>query len=166
MSPERGSFLLPATQIQGFFSRWLVLPFPNHFAHPDIHLPLRLTRQAELAGLLRRAVAGLRTVIERREFEIPASVRAATAKFRTEADPLRAFIEDRVRADEDRAVARQEVYLTYTSWAVVNGFHPMSASRFYESIQMVFVDLIPHPVLTGRRKSGERVFRGIRLADN
>jgi P4 family phage/plasmid primase-like protien len=152
-----------ADTTDGFFSRWLILPFPNRFdASPDITLPRRLTRPAELQGLLRRAVDGLRMVLDRRELVAPPSVRAATAKFRIEADPLRSYIDERIEGVPRNIVGRQEVYQDYVAWAVNNGFQSMSTTRFYESLTHLLAELIPHETGQIRRNNG-RYYRGIRL---
>lgn len=107
---------------------------------------------------------GLRNVLERRRFVIPPSVQAATAKFRTEADPLRSFIEDHIEGAPRQSLARQEVYHTYAAWAANNGFQPLSASRFYESLMHLLAELIPHEVAQRRRADG-RYITGIKLTN-
>lgn len=154
---------LPRTSdtTEGFFSRWLVLPFPNTFLHPNPALPKILTRQAELQGLLVRAVKGLHDVLERRAFAIPRSVQTATDIFRTEADPIRAFTEERLVATDPIhgvLIDRHEIYLGYVAWATANGFQPMSAARFYESLLMSS----EIPIHTVRKSSG-RYLRGIKF---
>lgn len=115
--------------------------FPAGVADPT--LIDRLTSQANLQGLLRSAVGGLQQVMRRGSFAIPASVSSATERFKTEADPMRGFIGERiepVHVNNSPFVARTDVYNGYTTWAAVNGFHQMSASRFYESFVAAATD--------------------------
>ena len=104
----------------------------------------------------------LRIVLERRELTPPPSVQAATAKFRTEADPLRSYIEERIEGKARHRVARQEIYQDYAAWAVNNGFQAMSTVRFYESLTHLLAELIPHETGQVRRNDG-RYYVGIRL---
>lgn len=164
------AYLLPRTAdtTEGFFSRWVVVPFTGFFPAgvADTTLIGRLTSQANLQGLLRMAVGGLQGVMRRQQFALPSSVARATERFKAEADPLRGFIGERVkcvRESDARPVPRTDVYAAYTTWAVVNGFHQMSASRFYESFVAAVVGGSRH----GFRDvtlNGTRVYRGIKMA--
>jgi len=109
----------------------------------------RLTAQGNLQGLLRMAVGGLQQVMQRGKFSLPPSVVNATERFKLEADPLRAFIEERCRAQHANNASfnpRMEFYVAYTSWASANGFHQMSAARFYESFIAAVTDGQEYPV--------------------
>jgi len=136
--------------------------FPAGVANPLIID--RLTRQGSLQGLLRGAVGGLQQVMRRGRFTLPPSVTTATERFRNEADPLRAFMEDRVsfhREYEGAFTARADVYGAYTAWAVLNGFHQMSAARFYESFVAGSIDMA-YPI-TPHMRNGVRGYRGITI---
>lgn len=153
-----------ADTTEGFFSRWVVVPFTAFFpagvASPDlIHV---LSRQSELQGLLRASVSGLRNVMRRGSFSLPPSVVRATDKFKREADPMRGFIDERMRFDEKAWSARTDLYLAYTTWCSLSGFSPMSNQRFYESFTAAAVDMSQHPIVHTKRK-GVYGFRGIEL---
>lgn len=96
---------------------------------------------------------------------MPASVTDATRKFKMEADPLRGFIEERIefRHENDSTFTpRTDVYTGYTSWAVINGFHQMSAQRFYESFMAAAVDTTKYPLRMVTVK-GVQGYRGMQL---
>lgn len=136
---------------EGFFSRWVVIPFTAFFPAgvADPTLIDRLTRPRVLQGLLRTAVGGLQQVMRRGTFTIPASVQEATDKFKMEADPLRGFISERIVSRPPTNAPftpRTDIYTAYTTWAAINGFHTMSASRFYESFVAAVVDTCEYPV--------------------
>lgn len=149
---------------EGFFSRWVVVPFSAFFPAgvADPTLIGRLTGSVELRGLLRAAVGGLQQVMRRGRFTIPASVGAATDRFKAEADPMRGFIEDRVRFDTHAYTPRGDLYNAYTGWAAGNGFQPMSAQRFYESFTAAATDVSNTPVRM-RRLRDRREYLGITL---
>jgi len=128
-----------------------VVPFSAFFpaGRADPTLIDRLTRENELQGLLRSAVGGLQSVLRRGAFDIPPSVRSATDRFKTEADPLRGFISERCAGRHPHNapfVPRTEFYNAYTAWAVLNGFHQMSAARFYESFTAALIDTMDNPL--------------------
>lgn len=154
-----------ADTTEGFFSRWVVIPFTAFFPAgvADPSLITRLTRPEELQGLLRMAVGGLQQVMQRGRFVQPKSVAAATRKFRDDADPLRSFIKDNVSFDDDRAFTnRTEIYSAYAAWCVMNGFRAMSAQRFYESFDMAVTSLTDNPVECKTRR-GYQGYKGVSL---
>jgi putative DNA primase/helicase len=143
-----------------------VVPFSAFFpaGKADPTLIDRLTSQRELQGLLRAAVGGLQQVMRRGSFTMPASVTDATHRFKMEADPMRGFIEERIEFvnDERTFTPRTDVYTGYTSWAVINGFHQMSAQRFYESFVAAAVDTTQYPLRVSTLH-GAQGYRGLRL---
>ncbi len=154
-----------ADTTEGFFSRWVVVPFPAFFpaGAADPTLIDRLTHPAALQGLLRSAVGGLQAVMRRGHFAIPASVAAATERFKQEADPLRGFMEERMRFVHEVFTPRTPIYMAYTSWASVNGFHTMSAQRFYEQLISVATDMSNGIPIRTTARSGTKGFVGIEL---
>lgn len=152
---------------EGFFSRWVVVPFTAFFpaGRADPGLIDRLTSQANLQGLLRGAVGGLQQVMRRGAFAMPPSVTDATRKFKMEADPMRGFLDERVRSrhpNDPVWTPRTDVYMAYTTWASVNGFHQMSAQRFYEGFMAAAIDTYAHPISDVIRQ-GVRGYKGIEL---
>jgi phage/plasmid-associated DNA primase len=129
-------------------------------ADPD--LIDRLTALRPLQGLLRSAVGGLQAVMRRGAFATPDSIRVATERFKIEADPMRGFIGERIEgrhANNAPFVPRTDVYNEYTTWAALNGFHQMSASRFYESFTAAVIDMGIN--IHARTIHGVSGFRGI-----
>ncbi len=101
--------------------------------------------------------------MRRGRFSLPASVEAATERFRNEADPMRAFMEDRVsyrHEGEHAFTARADVYSAYVAWAVLNGFQQMSAARFYESFSAAATDVSQYP-MSAVIIQGVRGYKGI-----
>lgn len=143
------------------------MPFSAFFpaGRADVSLVHRLTSQGNLQGLLRSAVGGLQQVMRRGEFALPRSVVSATRKFKMESDPLRGFLQERVtshHSNDPHWVPRADIYNAYTTWSAMNGFHQMSAQRFYESFMAAAVDTLSNPVGAAGRK-GIRGIKGISL---
>jgi putative DNA primase/helicase len=148
---------------EGFFSRWVVIPFTAFFpaGKADPNLIGTLTSPANLQGLLRASVGGLQSVMRRGGFTMPASVVKATDRFRREADPMQGFIEERVQHDAEAFIARTDLYTAYTAWAGVNGFHSMSAGRFYEAFTAAALTAELRPRITAL--DGVRGYRNISI---
>jgi len=143
------------------------VPFSAFFpaGRADPRLIDRLTRPEELQGLLRAAVGGLQQVMRRGSFALPPSVVSATDRFKMEADPMRGFIEERIEFHSERAHAftpRTDVYMAYTAWTGMNGFHQMSAQRFYEGFTAAAVDVSEYP-LSGVTLRGVRGYKGVSI---
>lgn len=98
-------------------------------------------------------------MLRRGAFTMPASVVKATERFRREADPMQGFIEERVRNEPEVFTPRTELYTAYTAWAGVNGFHSMSAGRFYEAFTAAALTAELRPRIT--TNGGVRGYRGI-----
>jgi phage/plasmid-associated DNA primase len=82
-----------------------------------------------------------------------------------EADPMRGFIEERVvfhHENNSAFAGRTEIYNAYVGWAAVNGFHQMSAQRFYESFLTAAVDTSTFPVVPVTR-DGFKGYRGVEI---
>ena len=150
-----------ADTTEGFFSRWVVVPFTAFFPAgvADPTLIDRLTRPRVLQGLLRTAVGGLQTVMRRGAFSTPESVRVATQRFREEADPIRGFMRECITAGTE-FIERSAVYNAYVLWASTNGFMQMSATRFYESFTAACASEYP---FMPAYLHGVKGYRGIQL---
>jgi len=144
-----------------------VVPFSAFFpaGRADPTLIDRLTAPEQLQGLLRAAVGGLQAVMRRGAFALPPSVVNATERFKREADPLRGFIEERIRSEPPNQKAftpRTDVYLAYSTWAAVAGYHQMSSQVFYEKFTAAVVEGLPNPMVAVTR-SGIRGYRGVSI---
>lgn len=121
----------------GYFRRWLVLPFNRTFKGTDADPALEdnLRTSDELEGLLVRAVRGARALDPMRAFPAPAPVAEAVEQFKRESDPVRAFLSDCTRRDPDGWVARTELYGLYERWCSTNGHGALSSSKFYAKMR-------------------------------
>ncbi|MGH7774434.1 MAG: phage/plasmid primase, P4 family [Candidatus Binatia bacterium] len=145
---------------EGFFRRWLVLPFSAKFSDEKGNRKKdvinELTTQAELEGLLRYAVRGLRRLMERQKFEIPQSVKKATRHYKMIADPLSSFIMDCTVREQNAFTKRTELYMVYKMWAETNGYGRLSAGRLYEKLEST----IPKMKIRGTRGFGGIKLKG------
>lgn len=144
---------------EGFFSRWIVVPFAGYFPAgvADTDVEDRLHAPAELRGLLVLAVRGLARLMARGHFELPASVEHESAAFRRVADPVRAFLDDYLPSLLVEWVPRTAVYNEYVKWAEMNGHNIMAGVSFYERLEAAGADCPSHTI-TARKREGTRGF--------
>lgn len=133
---------LPGTSdlSDGFFSRFVIVPMTR------LRLPadgedktIEARLHAELGGVLVKAVEGLRRVQINGGFTMSQSVAEATSEYRTKADPVARFLDERMDVTGDRAdrEPRSTVYDAYRQWcASEEGItHPLSARKFYDRLR-------------------------------
>jgi P4 family phage/plasmid primase-like protien len=151
---------LPGTAdlTEGFFSRWIVVPFRGYFpaGKADPHLGDRLIGEAE--GIIFKAIEGLHRVMDRGRFDLPTSVLAATEDYRVKADPVRQFSAERIEVDFDAEVKRTWLHDAYQEWCRHNGYQPLATRRFYDRLRQIHVGRIHD-----KKKQGDMFFGGIRL---
>lgn len=160
---------------EGFFSRWLVIPFPNRFVDPDRdgtvpagclakdpELAGKVTSPAELEGFLVQAVTGLRRVMDRGAFSRAEAVTQAETEFRRHADPVRGFLAEAVTADPDGKISRAQLHAAFKMWAADSGIGALSAKRFAEKVREVHLEMFGHTAVEVKR-AGVRGWAGIRL---
>lgn len=142
----------------GYFSRWLVVPFPNSFlGKEDATLEARLTTPGELQGIARRAVAALRDLMERNRFQDTESSEAAMREFRRASDPVMGWLEERCDIDPELPpFNRKQLYDDYKAWTTENGHRVLSGVKFYARLRS-------HG-LSPCKVQGIQSLRGVRLA--
>jgi P4 family phage/plasmid primase-like protien len=123
----------------GYSARWVVVPFQSITLRPeqeDKTLEARMAR--ELAGVLVKAVAGLRRALDRGDYLRPPSVVEATEAFRRDSDPLARFVDEclEVTGMPHHDVARAAVVDAYRAWCRQEGItRPIAVNRFWRELQ-------------------------------
>jgi len=147
-------------QSDGWFDRWVVVPMNQRITDEDPRLIEKLTTEAELEGLLVKAVSGLNRLMERGKFKLPPSVQAARREYRERLDTVEAFLSEECILSPQAWIARPELYGKYQKWATDGGRPPVSAIVFNDRLREGFGDRIHE----GTRGGGKRVWVGIGLA--
>lgn len=139
---------MPATadRSDGFFRRWLVLPFPHRFVDAaeatgameerlrDKHAAEAVLTHEELLGFLVRAVRGLQRLEARGDFNPPATVKKATDQFREHGDPMVDFLREHYVASPDAFLPRAFIKTAYDVHCDTSGTKPLGPARFYEHL--------------------------------
>jgi putative DNA primase/helicase len=128
-SPPRSS-----DSSQGFFDRWLVIPFDRQFRGTREEIPrdildARLSAPGEMSGLLNRALDALAD-IEHRGFGEADSVKAAWAEFRTATDPLAVWLDQNTVDDPAAVVVKQELRRAFNGHLSRKGQSPVTDNQF------------------------------------
>ena len=151
---------------EGWFERWLIVPFPNMFTEvdgsqhkrPQNELDGELHQKSELQGMLAHGVRSLRTLMARGHFLQPASIAEAKAQFIAKANPVRSWVtEHYTHGSAEAWTSRSVLYSAYEQSALVDeDVKLLSAQRFYERIEEIS-GVTPH------KRNGQRGFKGIAL---
>ena len=144
----------------GYLRRWLAVPFDTTLDDTTLDRDIldKLTTPEELSGLLNRAVAGYRQLLEGGGALIE-SEKMARAKddFDQASDSTRLFLAECVEEcspyDE---IARTELYNAYKDWCALNRLNPVSAHRLYNSVWEIFR-------IKTHKRHGRRVLQGLQL---
>ena len=143
----------------GYLRRWLVVPFDTTLNESNLDRALleKLTTPEELSGLLNRAVAAYRQLLDSGRLTESEKMVRAKQGFDQASDSTRLFLEERVEEcspyDE---IDRTDLFAAYKDWCVFNRFTPDSARRLYSSIWDIFR-------IDTHNSHGRRLFRGIQL---
>ncbi len=106
-----------------------LVPFTVTVPEDRIDRGLATALAGEGSGILNWAIAGLRDW-RQGGLRPPDEVRAATAAYRAESDPLGEFFEDHVVVDPRHEVTSADLYQTYKRWAEANGVRfPLTQKR-------------------------------------
>jgi phage/plasmid-associated DNA primase len=92
-------------------------------------------------------------------FTEPAACRQAMQEYRTDCDPVRAFLTELYESAPGSAVATKDVYGHYTRWCAENGFQPMNNRNFGKSLRSVYSGVETKKI--GPRYQRSRIFVGI-----
>lgn len=139
----------------GIWRRIHLVPFEKTIDEDRVDRDLPAALAAEASGILNWAINGLRTWQESGLCP-PDAVKAATAAYRAESDPLREFFEEHIIEDAYRDVLTRDLYRTYQAWADASGVRrPLTQ-------QMLGRELHGRG-FRQHRTSGARMWRGLAL---
>lgn len=140
----------------GLFRRVKVVeiePIPEEERDPEMKEVIK----GEGAGILNWALEGLHRLRERGRFEIPASVRAATERFRLTNDVPAMFVQEAcvTTDDENCKEQAQKLYDGYRRWCEANGHKPLSSTKIaFEWRRLGFGE---------RNRQGRKYYTGVTL---
>ena len=144
-----------------YFRRWIIAPFDATFTgdNKDRNLREKLTTQAELSGLLNRALEGLARIRRNGDFTSSRSLIDAAREFRTAVDSAAAFVDEESVLRAGCRIRQSDLYAAYKTWCEQVTRSPLSARRFNQRV----TSLLPDPTAPKIRRDGYDYWQGITL---
>ena len=143
----------------GYLRRWLAVPFDTTLDDTTIDPALldKLTTPEELSGLLNRAVAEHRQLLESGRLTETEKMARAKDEFDQASDSTRLFLEECVEESSPYdEIDRTVLYSAYKDWCVFNRINPVSPQRLYKSVWDIFR-------IKTHKRTDRRVLQGIQL---
>lgn len=127
----------------GFFRRWIMVPFPNKFANGSANVNLidELTTDDELSGLLNWALEGLNRLIANNAFTMNETTIQTLEQYRKDSDTFGTFIEEMCVVKSGTKTAVGELYNKYDEWCTEGGLRPLGKINFNRRLRERFPDL-------------------------
>lgn len=121
---------------EAFFSRLQVRSFPRFVLEGERNPNLLQEIVAdELPGIAAAAVAGLRVVMPRGRFPAVESSDMQRRQFRSNADHIGRFLEDKVSLMEGKSCMRPYFHQRYKDWCDEEGHHAVNANRLLAALR-------------------------------
>jgi putative DNA primase/helicase len=113
----------------GLFRRILVVRFPLALPEDMKDVSLKERIRAEAPGVLNWALAGLRRLLERGDFDIPKATQWAVDEFEEVADVEARFVEEVCQVGPEYRVRPRGLYQVYKLWCKVTGHAPKTETN-------------------------------------
>lgn len=126
-----------ADRTDGYFRKWLVVPFLNKF--DDRALRARLFTTEELEGVMLRAIAGARRLKQQGGFTKSAVIDQALETYRGDSDHVHSFLTEYCEFAENHKCVRQALYDEYDAYCTRNKFrNPANQRTFNKRLREIF----------------------------
>jgi len=143
-----------------FFRRVIVLEYRQKFEGDRDNKDLKDQLMAELNGIFRWALEGLRQVLAQRRIEVPECVLRARERFRAKVNPVLSFVEEECLLGEQFRCLPPELYRAYKEWCEESKVRALGKHNFYEQIYLNYGSTV-----TKRRRDTREWFIGIGLSN-
>lgn len=145
----------------GFWRRLVLVPFNVTIPEDKRDHQLEERLAAELSGILNWALAGGRSLYQRRRFQESRTATIARRNWQRNMNPVGQFFEEEVEKSAEGEVGKQEIYQQYVDWCFQMGHRPESVHEFHRRLAQRF------PSITEQRPRIDvdhrpRMYRGVR----
>lgn len=138
----------------GFWRRMRLVLFDASIKYPDPHLNDKLNQQ--LSGILNWMIEGWKLYKEEDKIPVPRAVEMQSRQYRDDMDLIQQWIEECIVEDDQGSIPARDLYQSYSSWCVRNGFQPKSNNRFSE-------EFIKKTGALKKRTNGPNIYLGFKL---
>lgn len=115
-----------------YFRRFLIVPYMQTIGDDEKDTELhRKIIGAELPGVLNWAIAGLRRLLENKDFSKCAATEQALETYKKESNSVALFVEDEgFEPDIEGRYSNKMLYSEYREWCTVNGMRSLNKANF------------------------------------
>jgi putative DNA primase/helicase len=148
-------------QSEAFFSRWLIVEFPNSRLKSGLPLDPNTAQRiidSEMPGIAHWALVGARRLLRCNGFSSSSAHERLMSTWRRGNSSLDEFIHDCCDLAAEHSIWRSKFYAEYKAWCIDNGRKPFAKGRVKELLQ----HNVGHGISLGS-EGGNEVFRGVRL---
>ncbi|MGD6831410.1 DNA primase family protein [Sutcliffiella halmapala] len=131
---------LPATRdiTDGFFRRWIIIPFPNQFKknEADPNLIHKLTTPEAQSTLLNYAIQGLNRLEANGHFTESETIHNLLNDYKKESDSVSTFIEEKCDLGAwGECTSTKELFEVYEKWCVQMGYQIIKKRDFNKRLE-------------------------------
>ena len=116
--------------------RLVIIPFNAQFSKEDPdydpYIKYKLRKPEQIEYLIQLGIAGLKRVLENKEFTISTDVEQALADYEENNNPILLFFKEEPKIEHQPT---RDVYAAYCSFCRINGFNAMSQVEFSKQVK-------------------------------
>jgi len=149
---------------RGFFRRWIILKFLEHFPEGDErrdeHLFEKLSKTKELEGILNFAVEGLIRLVKNKGFTQNMKMHEVQEFWTRSSDSVATFAIDALIRDPSSTERKSDVYLKYEEYCTKNEYPPEEINNFWKRMKDI-MSFSEHQIKDGEFRI--RVAQGFKM---
>jgi len=120
---------------RGIWRRLMIMPFQRSFSGTEVDPQLPAKLKTEGPGIFNWAIAGLPRLIQQGGFTQCKVCDEAVRQHHWDCDPIAQFLDEgEYGRSQDCQIIVDELYRQYDQWCDVNGYRPLSKSKFNKQI--------------------------------
>ena len=153
-----------------FFSRWIILNFPNQFFSDESEedevkkaktkILHTLTTEDELSGLLNKGLQGLKRLLENEDFSYNKRAEEVAEEYLTLSDPIYGFISECCVLDSVGTISKDELYINYVDYCKAKNRIAATKNKFGRILPTI-VTIIDYTPKSGDKRV--RAWKGLRI---
>jgi putative DNA primase/helicase len=149
-----------------FFRRWIIQVFPNEFigANADPHILEKLTTEEELSGLLNKALAALKRLLEKGQFSYSKTTEEIREDYIRKSSPIAAFVMDCLEVDSDAFIEKKALYNEFAEYCRGRSLPTVVRDTFFKNLPQHAVVSDFRPKIEGKGRLYS--FKGLRYKAN